>query len=78
MSAPDLAVVLAGAGEGTRLGDRGPKLLLEIAGATPLERVGRVFLAHPAVGEIVLAAPDRLVEAAGAFHELIQQAHQPQ
>jgi 2-C-methyl-D-erythritol 4-phosphate cytidylyltransferase len=64
VSAPDLAVVLAGAGEGTRLGDRGPKLLLEIAGATPLERVGRVFLAHPAVGEIVLAAPDRLVEAA--------------
>ena len=64
MSRPDLAVVLAGAGEGTRLGNRGPKLLLEIAGSTPLERVGAVFLAHPAVGEIVLTAPDRLLEAA--------------
>ena len=66
MSDRDLAVVLAGAGEGTRLGDRGPKLLLDIAGLTPLERVARVFLAHPAVGEIVLAAPDRLLEEARA------------
>ena len=66
MSRPDLAVILAGAGEGTRLGTQGPKLLLEIAGTTPLERVGTVFLAHPAVGEIVLVAPDRLIETARA------------
>jgi len=66
VSRPDLAVVLAGAGEGTRLGNGGPKLLFEIAGATPLERVGAVFLAHSAVGEIVLVAPDRLLDAARA------------
>jgi 2-C-methyl-D-erythritol 4-phosphate cytidylyltransferase len=60
----DLAVILAGAGEGTRMGS-GPKLLLLIAGRSLLERVASTFLEHPAVGEIVAAVPERLVAEAG-------------
>jgi 2-C-methyl-D-erythritol 4-phosphate cytidylyltransferase len=56
----DLAVILAGAGEGARMGGAGPKLLLPIGGRTLLERVATTFLAHPAVGEMVVAVPERL------------------
>lgn len=63
-NAPDLAVILAGAGEGRRMGDRGPKVLLEVGGSTLLERVASTFLAHPAVGEVVAAVPERLVAEA--------------
>jgi 2-C-methyl-D-erythritol 4-phosphate cytidylyltransferase len=62
VTAPDLAVVLAGAGEGRRMGGSGPKLVLEIGGRTLLERVAATFLAHPAVGELVAAVPERLLE----------------
>ncbi len=62
--APDLAVILAGAGEGRRMGDRGPKALLEVGGTTLLERVASTFLAHSAVGEVVAAVPERLVSEA--------------
>lgn len=63
-NAPDLAVILAGAGEGRRMGGQGPKVLLEIGGSTLLERVASTFLAHPAVGEVVAAVPERLVAEA--------------
>ena len=62
--APELAVILAGAGEGTRMEGRGPKALLEVGGSTLLERVASTFLTHPAVGEIVAAVPERLVPEA--------------
>ena len=60
----DLAVVLAGAGDGARMGGRGPKLLLPIAGKTLLERVASVFLAHPSVGELIAVVPGALLEPA--------------
>ena len=56
----DLAVILAGAGEGVRMGGLGPKLLLPVGGRALLERVASTFLAHPCVGEIVAAVPERL------------------
>jgi len=62
--APDLAVILAGAGEGRRMEGRGPKVLLEVGGSTLLERVAATFLAHSAVGEIVAAVPERLLTQA--------------
>ena len=62
--APDLAVILAGAGEGRRMEGRGPKLLLEVAGRTLLERVVATFLSHPAVGEVVAVVPERLLPQA--------------
>jgi len=61
---PDLAVILAGAGEGRRMEGRGPKALLEVGGSTLLERVASTFLTHPAVGEIVAVVPERLVAEA--------------
>jgi len=65
----DLAVILAGAGEGVRMEGLGPKLLLPLAGRTLLERVASTFLAHPAVGEIVVAVPERLVTDASRVIE---------
>lgn len=53
-------MVLAGAGEGVRMGGLGPKLLLPVGGRTLLERVAATFLAHASVGEIVAAVPERL------------------
>jgi 2-C-methyl-D-erythritol 4-phosphate cytidylyltransferase len=67
----DLAVILAGAGEGVRMGGLGPKLLLPLGGQTLLHRVASTFLAHPAVGEIVAAVPERLVtDASRAIESL--------
>ncbi|HKO21868.1 MAG TPA: 2-C-methyl-D-erythritol 4-phosphate cytidylyltransferase [Candidatus Eisenbacteria bacterium] len=60
----DLAVVLAGAGDGVRMGPHGPKLLLELAGRTLLERVASIFLAHPSVGELIAVVPESLLEPA--------------
>lgn len=58
--APDLAIILAGAGEGRRMGDLGPKLLIEVGGRPALVRVVETFLKHPAVGEIVITVPREL------------------
>lgn len=70
----DLAVVLAGAGEGTRMGGRGPKLLLPLAGKTLLERVAAVFLAHPSVGELIAVVPETLLTPARRTLEALQAA----
>jgi 2-C-methyl-D-erythritol 4-phosphate cytidylyltransferase len=56
----DLAVILAGAGEGTRMGGRGPKLLIPVGGRPALERVIDAFLEVEAVGEIVAVIPESL------------------
>jgi len=60
----DLAVVLAGAGEGRRMGDLGPKLLIPIGGRPALERVLDSFLEVESVGEIVAVVPAALLAAA--------------
>lgn len=57
---PDLAVILAGAGAGARMGEIGPKLLVDIGGRPALVRVAETFLAHPAVGELVVTVPQDL------------------
>jgi len=63
-TSPDLAVILAGAGEGLRMGALGPKLLVDIGGRPALARVAETFLAHPAVGELVAVVPKELEAAA--------------
>ncbi len=63
-SGSELAVILAGAGEGRRMEGRGPKLLLELAGSTLLVRVAATFLSHPAVGELIAVVPERLTREA--------------
>ena len=60
----DLAVILAGAGEGRRMGALGPKLLLEVGGRPALERVLDAFLEVLAVGEIVVVVPPALLHEA--------------
>lgn len=65
---PDLAVILAGAGEGRRMGDSGPKLLIDVGGRPALVRVAETFLAHPATGELVVTVPVELeAEAVNAL-----------
>lgn len=64
-TAPDLAVILVGAGEGRRMGDQGPKLLIPIGGQPALLRIAATFSAHPAVGELVAVVPAALREQAG-------------
>jgi len=61
---PELAVILAGAGEGRRMEGRGPKLLLELGGSTLLARVAMTFLSHPTVGELIAVVPERLTREA--------------
>jgi len=46
------------------MGGRGPKVLLELAGQTLLERVASVFLAHPSVGELIVVVPASLLTPA--------------
>ena len=60
----DLAVILAGAGEGLRMGALGPKLLIPVGGRPALERVLDTFLEVESVGEIVAVIPDALLEDA--------------
>lgn len=66
-AAPDLAIILAGAGEGRRMEGRGPKLLLELGGRTLLARVASTFLVHPSVGEVIAVVPPRLISQARAI-----------
>jgi 2-C-methyl-D-erythritol 4-phosphate cytidylyltransferase len=60
----DLAVILAGAGEGRRMGALGPKLLLEVGGRPALQRVLDTFLEVEAVGEIAVVVPPALLHDA--------------
>ena len=70
---PDLAVILAGAGAGARMGELGPKLLLDVGGHPALVRVAETFLNHPAVGEVVITVPQDL--KADAMRALAQVAN---
>jgi 2-C-methyl-D-erythritol 4-phosphate cytidylyltransferase len=70
-AAADLAVILAGAGEGRRMGDLGPKLLIPVGGRPALVRVAETFLAHPATGElVVIVPPDLQADAARALSKI--------
>jgi 2-C-methyl-D-erythritol 4-phosphate cytidylyltransferase len=60
----ELAVILAGAGEGLRMNGAGPKLLLDLRGRSLLERVARTFLSYGPVGEIVAVVPAELLDEA--------------
>jgi 2-C-methyl-D-erythritol 4-phosphate cytidylyltransferase len=60
----DLAVILAGAGEGLRMGALGPKLLIPVGGRPALARVLDSFLEVESVGEIVAVIPEALLEDA--------------
>lgn len=59
--ARDVGVVLPAGGAGTRLGARVPKQFLAIGGVPILVLTARHFARHPAVAEIVVAAPSALV-----------------
>ena len=53
-----VTAILAAGGRGTRLGADIPKQLLPLGGRPMLRHSLDVFLAHPAVGEVVVAVPD--------------------
>ena len=53
----DVAVVIPAGGVGRRLGSRTPKQLLRLGTATILARTVAQFVRHPAVSEVVVAAP---------------------
>lgn len=59
--ARDVGVVLPAGGAGTRLGARVPKQFLAIGGVPILVVTARHFARHPAVAEIVVAAPSALI-----------------
>ena len=59
--ARDVGVVLPAGGAGTRLGARVPKQFLAIGGVPILVLTAQHFARHPAVAEIVVAAPPALV-----------------
>lgn len=59
--ARDVGVVLPAGGAGTRLGARMPKQFLAIRGVPILVLTARHFARHPAVAEIVVAAPASLI-----------------
>lgn len=54
----DVAVVIPAGGVGRRLGNRTPKQFLRLGGATILARTVRHFTGHPAVGDVVVVAPN--------------------
>jgi 2-C-methyl-D-erythritol 4-phosphate cytidylyltransferase len=56
----DLAVILAGGGEGLRMGALGPKLLIPVGGRPALTRVLDSFLEVESVGEVVAVVPAAL------------------
>ncbi len=55
-----VAVIIAAAGSGSRLGAGVPKQLLEIGGRTLLERSIDAFRSHPLVGEVIVALPPQV------------------
>ncbi|MCJ1672563.1 2-C-methyl-D-erythritol 4-phosphate cytidylyltransferase [Rathayibacter sp. VKM Ac-2929] len=62
-SAPTAAVVIVAAGSGTRLGRELPKAYVECAGVTILERSLRTVLTLAEPVQVVVVAPESLVDA---------------
>ena len=55
-----VTAIIAAAGLGRRLGAHVPKQLLEVGGATILERSVGAFVSHPRIGQVVVALPAEL------------------
>ena len=51
------AAILVAAGSGVRLGAAGPKAFVEVGGRSLLAHALERFVAHPAIGEVVVAIP---------------------
>ena len=60
-SPPDVGVVVVAAGAGVRAGPGEPKQFRPIGGVPMLLRALRPFTSHPAVAQVVVALPPRLV-----------------
>jgi 2-C-methyl-D-erythritol 4-phosphate cytidylyltransferase len=61
---PDVTVVIPGGGVGARLGHRTPKQFLTLGRTAILALTVRHFTGHPAVGAVVIAAPEAHVQRA--------------
>lgn len=62
-----VSAIIAAGGRGQRFGGPVPKQLLDIGGASALERSVALFMAHPQVHELVVALPADLVEHPPAY-----------
>ena len=62
-----VAAVLVAAGDGVRLGADVPKAFVEVAGRTLLEHAVARFATHPAVRDVVVAAPAASLDRAGSL-----------
>src|SRR5438874_10666059 len=52
-----VSAIIAAGGRGERFGAATPKQLLTVGDRTILERSVTAFLAHPAIGEVIVALP---------------------
>lgn len=57
-----VTAIIAAGGSGQRFGGATPKQLLTLGGRSILERSLELFLAHPAVNEVVVALPQALID----------------
>ena len=62
-----VTAIIAAGGRGLRFGGGSPKQLLQVGGRAILERSVAVFLAHPAVNEVVVALPQPLTDDPPAY-----------
>jgi 2-C-methyl-D-erythritol 4-phosphate cytidylyltransferase len=62
-----VAAILVAAGDGVRLGADVPKAFVEVAGRTLLQHAVDRFTSHPAVRDVVVAAPPAALDRAGAL-----------
>ncbi|MDT4946814.1 MAG: 2-C-methyl-D-erythritol 4-phosphate cytidylyltransferase [Pseudonocardiales bacterium] len=62
-----VAAILVAAGDGRRLGADVPKAFVQIADRTLLEHAVARFAEHPAVRDVIVAAPAALVDSAAAL-----------
>jgi 2-C-methyl-D-erythritol 4-phosphate cytidylyltransferase len=69
-----VAVIIAAAGSGRRIGTRTPKQFLPLAGAPILRLTVERFARHPGVGTIVVAAPPGHVRRTERLLESIRRA----
>jgi 2-C-methyl-D-erythritol 4-phosphate cytidylyltransferase len=62
-----VAAILVAGGSGQRLGADVPKAFVRIGSATLLEHAARRFIAHPAIGSVVVVAPATHLDEAAAL-----------
>jgi 2-C-methyl-D-erythritol 4-phosphate cytidylyltransferase/2-C-methyl-D-erythritol 2,4-cyclodiphosphate synthase len=64
---PIVSAIVAAGGRGQRFGAPAPKQLLLVAGRSILERSVGIFLAHPAISEVVVALPAEMLADPPAY-----------